>query len=150
MARYKAHCFINFLFLVPIVFVLVKIQANISETITFVVSFSYATLYMTPDVDLMHTWSKFSHRWVFGYPFRSYARFFAHRRVSHRLLWGTVTRILWLFVFFLPLLIALYIFFPNWLYSGVHFLKIHPRELTFALIAPFIADFIHLAVDAVS
>jgi uncharacterized metal-binding protein len=150
MARYKTHCFINFVFLVPLLWGLTRFQADLPELLTFTVSYSYSTLYMTPDVDLTHTWSRFSHRWIFGYPFRSYARFFAHRRLSHRLLWGTVTRILWLALFFVPLLVGIYFLAPHWIYIGLHFLRAHPRELIFALIAPFLADSIHLAVDTVS
>ncbi len=64
--------------------------------LTFTGAFVYSTLFMNPDLDLASQIRLFSIRGFFTLPFRSYAKLFSHRGLSHNLVLGSFTRIAWL------------------------------------------------------
>jgi uncharacterized metal-binding protein len=58
-------------------------------------SFIFATLFMSPDLDLFN--SNPTHHWgVFKYLWLPYSKMFHHRGLSHSLLFGSLTRIFYL------------------------------------------------------
>lgn len=63
---------------------------------TFILTFTYCTLFMNPDLDLVHNIKVLSIRGILSLPFRFYSRIFKHRGISHSLIFGSLTRILWL------------------------------------------------------
>jgi len=100
---------------------------------------------MNPDLDLSNKIRLFSLRGFLTMPFRGYSLIFRHRGISHSLLFGSVTRIL-----YLGLLFYLFLYIlkkPN--LSKKHFLMIlRSNYFLYGFIAIMLADFFHLALDA--
>jgi len=98
MSGYKTHSKFNLFIALPILlgaaFYFLHPPRNLM--LTFAIVFSYSTLFMSPDMDLAYQIRLFSLRGLFSIPFRSYAQLFSHRGLSHNVLLGSVTRILWL------------------------------------------------------
>jgi uncharacterized metal-binding protein len=65
-----------------------------TEAKLFLSSYLFSSLFLSPDLDLAR--SRASRRWGIGrvlwWP---YSHFFRHRRLSHHLMWGPLTRILY-------------------------------------------------------
>lgn len=98
MANYKTHSAFNIFLMLPglvaaIYYFLHPPQALL---ITFIVTFAYCTLFMNPDLDLVHNIKIMSLRGLLSLPFRFYSKIFKHRGISHSPLFGSLTRILWL------------------------------------------------------
>ena len=110
MPNYRTHSFANlFLILPPISLALYHFLTPSEENIlTFIGCFTYATLFMSPDVDLAHKNKLFSLKGLLTLPFRPYALFFSHRGISHLPVIGTLTRLLYLFFLFFLIYILLY------------------------------------------
>lgn len=144
MSNYKGHATINLLFFLPVLLGIMWtfFSKNQYDLMIFGGSFAYGTLFMSPDLDMANKIKLFSVRGVLSLPFRSYAKVFSHRGVSHSIFFGTLTRVLWLFAFFL--LIA-YLFSST---KQFHYnLIAYKQELIFALSGLFLADAGHILVD---
>ena len=98
MSSYKQHTRFNLFIALPILLIGVAyfIHPHRYLMITFAASFAYATLFMNPDLDLANQIRLLSLRGILSLPFRSYARCFSHRGLSHHIIFGSLTRILWL------------------------------------------------------
>lgn len=61
----------------------------------FLASYIFSVFYMSPDLDLQQCRSR--GRWgPLEFIWEPYSRWFSHRGLSHSLIWGTMTRILYL------------------------------------------------------
>lgn len=147
MANYKTHSFFNIFVALPLIlfFMICFCRTSYQAVVIFTCCFTYATLYMNPDLDLSNKIRLFSLRGFLTMPFRGYSLIFRHRGISHSLLFGSVTRIL-----YLGLLFYLFLYIlkkPN--LSKKHFLMIlRSNYFLYGFIAIMLADFFHLALDA--
>jgi len=98
MAMYKQHAQFNLFIALPILLgaMYYFLHPTRELMLTFAGTFAYSTLFMNPDLDLANQIKLFSIRGILTLPFRSYAKFFSHRGLSHHLILGSFTRILWL------------------------------------------------------
>ena len=98
MANYKTHTGFNLFFMLPALvgFGYYFFQPSEKALIVFTATFTYATLFMNPDLDLVHQIKLFSLRGFLTLPFRGYSKIFKHRGISHSFLLGSFTRIIWL------------------------------------------------------
>ena len=87
----------------------------------FLSSYLFSTLFLSPDLDL--SYSRVARRWGWArFLWWPYAHIFRHRSVSHHLLLGPLTRILYLVVLFIVLLVgirfltgrSLHLELPSW------------------------------------
>lgn len=148
MPSYRTHNNFNLLLILPLVATGVYLYLNPThlQLGIFIASFVYATLFMSPDVDVANKIKLLSLRGLFSIPFKSYAFFFKHRGISHSLILGTLTRVVWLFLFVALLLYGL----DQWVFVKDHttsFVKLYKKELLFAFAAIFIADAAHVFLD---
>ena len=92
MPKYKTHNRFNLLFSMPLfIFGAYKFfSADKFELLFFSSSFIYASLFMSPDVDIAHKVKIFSIRGAFNLPFYFYSKIFRHRGVSHHVFLGTL------------------------------------------------------------
>jgi len=75
-----------------VVFSLIRGWAVVSDVLAFDVAYAFSMLFLSPDLDLRK--SKASRRWgVLRWLWAPYALVFRHRRMSHHLLLGPLTRI---------------------------------------------------------
>ncbi|MCH9627683.1 MAG: hypothetical protein S4CHLAM2_13250 [Chlamydiales bacterium] len=98
MANYKTHSTFNIFLALPalLVGIYYSLHPPYALLLTFVITFTYCTLFMSPDLDLVHNIKLVSLRGVLSLPFRLYSRVFKHRGLSHSFLFGSLTRIVWL------------------------------------------------------
>lgn len=108
MPVYRTHVTVNLLLGLPLSLAALKYSAQlqIPEVLAFALAFTYGTLFLHPDLDLVHKIKLFSLRGILTLPFRPYSLIFKHRGISHIPIIGTLTRVLWLlglfWVFALP------------------------------------------------
>lgn len=148
MSQYKTHTKFNLLLALPLLLagLFYFIHPRREYAITFASTFVYSTLFMNPDMDLAHQIKLRSLRGVLSLPFRLYSRVFKHRGLSHSLVFGSLTRIVWLSA------IALLIFYltNQILPSKTSFVKFFHRYepfILFGFFGVFIADLCHLLLD---
>lgn len=149
MSNYKTHTKFNLLLALPV------LTAGIYYFLTpphvylgvFVGTFAYSTLFMTPDLDLVHQVKLRSLRGFFSLPFRYYSRFFRHRGLSHSLLFGSLTRILWLGGVALLIFYLIYQTLPSEKSFLLYFKKYKPFIL-YAFTGICLADGCHLLLDS--
>lgn len=100
---YRTHVKFNFFIALPLLLFIVFYLFNplIPNALSFTVCFIYATLYMNPDLDLAYKIKLFSLKGLLTIPFRSYSLIFKHRGISHSPILGTLSRVLWLMIFFI-------------------------------------------------
>ncbi len=106
MPKAKTHNKVNFVllaiilstiyFVPPVKVYIYKYATNITVAV-FVVSYIFSNYYLSPDLDLksnacLKRWGPFKIVW------RPYSWLFDHRKISHSLLFGTLTRILYLLI----------------------------------------------------
>jgi len=148
MSMYKGHTrfqlFVAFLLLLIIVYLLMR--PHLYFMITFASVFAYSTLFMSPDLDLAYQIRLFSVRGFFSIPFRSYAKFFSHRGLSHNFFLGSATRILWLLGWFTLIFLVLYKTLPTQS-TFLNFYKIYQPYILYSLAAICLADWSHLLLD---
>lgn len=98
MAMYKQHAQFNLFIALPVLMGAIYYFLHPARDLmlTFAGTFAYSTLFMNPDLDLANQIRLMSLRGVLSLPFRSYAKVFSHRRLSHHPLLGSFTRIVWL------------------------------------------------------
>ncbi|MBI5346667.1 MAG: DUF2227 family putative metal-binding protein [Chlamydiae bacterium] len=145
MALYKTHAKFNIFFALP----LILFGANKYLDITFnnlaffSFSFTYATLFMNPDLDMASQIKLFSLKGLLTIPFRLYSMIFKHRGLSHMPIIGSITRILWLFGFFYVL--GILIDLPS---TKIDFYKILQKEAFIYIFSGIVlADGCHLLLD---
>lgn len=148
MSNYKTHTAFNLLLALPLLTgaLLLAFHPPIALLATFAGVFLYSTLFMTPDLDLVHQINPRSLRGMFAYPFRLYSKVFKHRGLSHSALFGSATRILWLAAIFLIVFYIVYRSLPSeksfWIYY-----KKYKLYLFYALAAVCFSDWCHLLLD---
>lgn len=151
MANYKTHSALNILLFLPLAVAgdYFFFHPSHLQLGVFAGAFLYGTLFMSPDLDLAHQIKLFSLRGVLTFPFRMYSRVFSHRGISHSLLFGTCTRLVWLGLLGLLVMFVVYSFNPDFS-SFLSFVKKHQLVLLQAFAGVFLADAAHLLVDKVS
>lgn len=148
MSQYKTHSKFNLLIALPILLVgtYYFIHPHHDRLITFGGAFVYSTLFMSPDMDLAYQIRLFSLRGILTLPFRSYAQFFRHRGLSHHLILGSATRILWLVLWGLVLFFLIYQSLPTKV-SLLKFYKMYKPYIFYSLAGICFADWCHLLLD---
>lgn len=113
---------------------------------TFSLSFAYSTCFMNPDLDLVHQIKLKSIKGFFSLPFRLYSKVFKHRGLSHSILFGTLTRVLWLSAVGFAIFFAFYQTAPTQR-SLMAYFEHHKLYIYYALAGVVIADWCHLLLD---
>lgn len=152
MSNYAGHARFNLLLLLPIAgSAAYFLGLPLPSILLAAGAFAYGTLFMSPDLDLAYQIRLASLRGILSIPFRSYARLFSHRGLSHSILFGTATRLIWLLLF-----ILLALFFWNLVAPLVHLRPSRPFEETLRHYQPqllcclaglLLADWGHLLLD---
>lgn len=141
MPCYKTHNRFNIALVLPVLvaaqIAIFKFQSQ--EVIIFAIAFIYTTLFANPDMDLASKIKLTSLRGFLSFPFRLYSKVFKHRGLSHHVLWGSLTRIMWIGAFFAFLMWFLGI---KWQLFPANTLYIY-----IALFGIFSADIAHIALD---
>ncbi len=148
MAQYKTHTRFNLILALPILLGLTFYTLHPTRPflVTFGIAFTYATLFMNPDLDLAHQIKLFSLRGVLSLPFRLYSRVFRHRGLSHHPLLGSLTRILWLALWALLTFYLINRAFPNHK-SLIQFYLSYKPYIFYGFSGIFLADLCHLLLD---
>ena len=148
MSSYKQHTQFNLFIALPLLLVGVGyfIHPHLYLMITFAASFIYATLFMNPDLDLANQIRLFSLRGILSLPFRSYARCFSHRGLSHHLIFGSLSRILWLACWATLIFLLCYKTLPK-TNSILSFYTAYKPYLLYGFAGICIADWCHLLLD---
>ncbi len=148
MSQYKTHTKFNLFLALPLLLagLFYFIHPQREYAITFAGTFIYSTLFMNPDMDLAHQIKLKSLRGILSLPFRLYSRVFKHRGLSHSLVFGSITRILWLSAFALLIFYLTNQMLPSKT-SFVRFFHRHEPFIIFGFCGVFIADLCHLLLD---
>ncbi len=148
MALYKGHVKFNLLIALPLLLagIYFCIKPTYPFIVTFGVVFTYCTLFMNPDLDLANQIRLFSIRGLLTLPFRSYAKLFSHRGLSHNLLLGSLTRILWLSGWALLGFVIYFKAFPT-KKSLLSLYYSYQPYIFYGLAAICLADWCHLLLD---
>lgn len=148
MASYKTHSVFNIFLALPALLtgIYYFLHPPYALLMTFVVTFAYCTLFMNPDLDLAHNIKLFSLRGVLTLPFRLYSLVFKHRGLSHSLLFGSLTRILWLAGMGLLVFYIVYETLPS-TYSFAVYYKHYKYYIWYAAAGMCLADWSHLLLD---
>lgn len=148
MSNYKTHTKFNIFIALPILLLAIfyLMEPKLYLLITFGSAFVYSTLFMSPDLDLAHQIRLFSLRGFLSIPFRSYSRLFSHRGLSHHVLLGSATRILWLSLWGLLIFYLIYKSIPDQS-TLLRFYKLHQPYIIYGLAGVCFADWGHLLLD---
>ncbi len=148
MSNYKTHVKFNLLLALPISIAGIYYLYSPSNAflLTFASAFSYSTCFMNPDLDLIHQIKLFSLRGLLTLPFRFYSKIFKHRGISHSMLFGTATRILWLCGIGLLLFYLIYETLPSEK-TFLSYCKNYKIYMYYALAGIVLADWFHLILD---
>ena len=150
MPCYKTHCRYNTLFFLPITILVLNyfFCLSITSNAIFSASYLYATFVMTPDVDVANKIKLLSLRGIVSMPFILYAKIFRHRGLSHRIIIGSITRVLWLIlcVFIIFLIFKIGHIFTS---SFTKYILEHKQFIISAIAGIIIADFFHLSLDTI-
>ncbi len=147
MSQYKDHSKFNCAMLPLLIGAIVfSFNPPIKNVIYFSLAFLYGTFFMNPDLDLAKNIKLLSLRGFFSIPFRSYSYIFKHRGISHSVLFGTITRVGWLFLFILG---VLYIIYKKSVTQKdlMLFINTYKEILLFVFLGLFTADLGHLLLD---
>ncbi|MCP5492031.1 MAG: DUF2227 family putative metal-binding protein [Chlamydiales bacterium] len=148
MAQYKTHAKFNLFIALPSFSLIVYFYftQDVRLLSIFIAAFAYSTLFMNPDLDLAHQIKFLSIRGVLTSPFRLYSKIFSHRGFSHSIVFGTLSRLLFLAVL---ALLCMWIYTQaNPSLNGVwSFILNHQTPLLYAFSGIFLADLSHLALD---
>ena len=148
MSDYKRHSKFNLFIALPILLgaAFYFLHPQRSFLLTFSGTFIYSTLFMSPDMDLAYQIRLFSWRGILSFPFRSYAQFFSHRGLSHHVLFGSATRILWLTSWGLVIFFAIYKALPT-KSTILNFYRQNEFYILYGLAGVCFADWCHLLLD---
>ena len=148
MALYKTHTLFNLCLALPLSLAAMFFLLNASfyNMGVFAGAFTYSTLFMNPDLDLANNIKLFSIRGFLTLPFRLYANVFKHRGLSHHILFGSITRIIWLAAWGILIFLIFYKTLPkpNSLYQ--FYLK-NQSIIHTTFLAICVADWSHLLLD---
>lgn len=146
MALYKTHATFNIVVALPLLICagVYFLNPTLRELLIFAAAFSYATLFMNPDLDLANKIKLFSFRGLLTLPFRGYSRLFKHRGLSHSLFFGTFTRILWLGALLFLILVFFRREIPN---QSLLISLLKNQNFLFGLTGIALADACHLLLD---
>ena len=148
MALYKTHTRFNILFALPLLILALIhfLHPHIHYVLTFSLTFAIATFFMNPDVDIANEIKLFSIRGVLTMPFRPYSMIFHHRGISHSMIFGTLTRILYLGV-----LTTIVLFICNHTFlekiNLFDLFRMYKYYFIFGFVGIFLADLCHLLLD---
>ncbi len=118
--------------------------------ILFVSAYAFSTFLLSPDLDLKRNRSKLNWgflRWIW----QPYSKVFKHRGISHSILWGILTRLIYIYaVYFTALLI--YYFFSDMDFNDLPFLFVDSDEIrwqyiTALLLGVYIPSIFHTVLD---
>ncbi|CCB88940.1 MAG: DUF2227 family putative metal-binding protein [Simkania sp.] len=148
MSQYKEHSKFNIFVALPVLLAVAFyfLHPHYYLLLTFAGTFTYSTLFMSPDMDLAYQIRLFSLRGLFSLPFRSYAQFFSHRGLSHHVIFGSATRILWLAAWGCLLFLVIYKTLPTQS-SLLKFYKQYELYILYGLAGICLADWCHLLLD---
>lgn len=148
MAMYKGHAKFNLFLALPILLggMYYFLHPHRDLMITFAAVFTYSTLFMNPDLDLANQIKLFSIRGLLTFPFRSYAKFFSHRGLSHNVILGSATRILWLAAWGTLVFFIMYKSLPTKA-SLYKFYRHYQPFILYSAAAICLADWCHLLLD---
>ena len=148
MAQYRTHAKFNLLIALPLLLFAAYyfLSPKTELLLTFGAAFTYSTLFMNPDLDLTHQIRITSIRGILSLPFRLYSRVFKHRGLSHHIIFGSLTRILWLAMCAALVLLILYQTLPD---RGtlLKFYSRHEAFILYGLAGVCFADWGHLLLD---
>lgn len=148
MSNFKTHSSFNLTLALPVFCGLLTTTFSpaIPLLAVFAGTFTYSTLFMSPDMDLAGNIKLCSFRGILTIPFRSYSLFFRHRGLSHSVLLGTLTRMFWLFGFISLVFYLVVKTIPNtkpiW-----HYYVYHRDYFIWGGAGVFLADMSHLLLD---
>ncbi|EKE20870.1 MAG: hypothetical protein ACD_7C00455G0004 [uncultured bacterium] len=146
MAQYKTHSIFNIFIALPVFIwgIIYFFKPQINLLIIFSSCFTYATLFMNPDVDLANKIKLFSLKGILTLPFRGYSLIFKHRGLSHSILFGSLTRIVWLGSFFYLILFIL----NKPLFNKRELISLLKSSyFIYGIAAVILADICHLILD---
>lgn len=148
MPNYKTHANFNILLALPAAAagIYYLCAPPIPLLAVFAGTFCYSTLFMSPDLDLIHQIKLFSLRGLLTFPFRFYSKFFKHRGISHSFLFGTATRLLWLGGLSVLIVYLTYQVIPTEKQFLSYFNEYEPYVL-YGLAGVVFADWCHLTLD---
>ncbi len=148
MSGYKTHSSFNLFLALPALVAAdyYFLHTPYSLLLTFISSFAYTTLFMSPDLDLVHNIKITSLRGLLSLPFRFYSKVFSHRGISHSFFFGSLTRIVWLFCLATLIFFLLNKTLPT-AYSLKKFYRIYEDYLLYGLAGICLADWCHLLLD---
>ena len=148
MAQYKTHTLFNLLLALPLFLAALfyLLHPKLYYEATFAGAFLYGTLFMSPDLDIANKIKLFSLRGFFSLPFRLYARVFKHRGLSHHVIFGTLTRVLWLAIAALGILYLVNQALPS-RDSVMNLYQMYKPFIWYGLGGLFAADLCHLLLD---
>lgn len=149
MSNYKTHNIFNIFITYPIFSFIIYsfFHFSLYEFLIFSSVYFYCSFFMSPDVDIAHKIKFFSLRGFLTFPFRSYSRIFKHRGLSHHLLLGSITRIVWLSLWALLILYLCHL--PLKKPSFIKFIKSYQSEIIWSFTAIFLADLSHILLDKI-
>ncbi len=150
MSNYRGHVKHNCLFWFPTAFLVLHfwMHPTYSQLGAFSGAFFYATFFMNPDLDLVHQVKLFSVRGLCSLPFRWYSRVFMHRGISHHIILGTVSRLVWAFGVYLIVFYFLYRSLDGY-DSFFYYVSLHKHLVYYGVFGVFFADLGHLLVDGI-
>jgi uncharacterized metal-binding protein len=142
MPAYRTHVTLNLFLGLPLTLAAIKytVLTTPIDTISFVAAFIYGTFFLHPDLDLARQTRLFSLKGLLTLPFRPYSYLFHHRGISHMPLIGTLTRVLWLIVFF-GILFSCF----DWAYPDI--IPWDAPYVWFGLAGLTVADLFHVLLD---
>ncbi|MDJ0652204.1 MAG: DUF2227 family putative metal-binding protein [Simkaniaceae bacterium] len=148
MATYKKQAQFNIFIALPILLgaMYYFLHPIRDLMLTFSGAFVYSTLFINPDLDLANQIRLFSIRGFLALPFRVYAKFFSHRKLSHNVIVGSFTRMAWLMGWGCLISLALYKAPPS---KGtlVSFYKHYQPFILYVLAGVCLADWSHLFLE---
>lgn len=148
MSNYRTHVNFNMFFAFPIAIagVYYMYEPSIDLITTFSVAFCYGTYFMNPDLDLIHLVKPFSLRGILTLPFRFYSKIFKHRGLSHSIMFGTATRLLWIFAVAFLVFYLIYRVVPSE-QTFLFYLSSYKLYLLYGLAGVVFADLCHIILD---
>ena len=148
MPNYRTHSLTNLFLILPFATwgAYRLFEPAQEEGATFIGCFIYATLFMSPDVDLAHQNKLFSLKGLLTLPFRLYALLFSHRGLSHMPIVGTLTRLIYLSVLSLIIYVLVYQTIPSFS-TLLELIKSHKALILWGLFGAFLADIAHETLD---
>jgi len=148
MAMYKQHAQFNLFIALPILMGAMYYFLHPARDLMFIFTgtFAYSTLFMNPDMDLANQIRLTSIRGILSIPFRSYSKVFSHRGLSHSLILGSFTRILWLLAWGAIAFLIVYKSLPT-KGSILKFYKHYQPFILYGFAGICLADWGHLLLD---